>query len=254
MWASDRTRDDIAVPRLIHQTIKDHSRHTKWMDSWKRLNPSYEIKVWTDADIERFFTEHMPNEWTTFERLHHVQKFDFTRYCLIWWFGGWYADSDMECHRPIEQWGVGTNASLVVGTELNYTDAVLSTVRPQTARPIQLAQCFFGATPRHPALRQTIDMIIANARKPDHLFQHRYNNIVATVDKSGPGVFTDGVVTWLASHGIELNDAVGRRPWPALHVMGCEEWGIACEPSLRREHRAKVAQHHYAGSWTSNQV
>ena len=114
---------------------------------------------------------------------------------------------DMACHQAIKTWGMKETATFVSSAELNYTKDDLATVKDQTACPIQLSQLTFGEEAKHPALRLTIDMLVANARKRHHLFRKRFNKLLSVVDKSGLGVFTNGVVAWLREQGEELSEA-----------------------------------------------
>ena len=65
------------------------------MKSWKEKNPDFEIKYFSDDDVDSFFNNHA--EKNSYKKLKNgVAKADFFRICYINKFGGYWFDIDIE--------------------------------------------------------------------------------------------------------------------------------------------------------------
>ncbi len=90
------------IPKIIHQIwiggpVPD--RFVKLMETWKELHPSWEYKLWTDADLQDFpFLDRR-----AFDRAINIgAKADILRYDILFHFGGVYVDCDFECVKPLD--------------------------------------------------------------------------------------------------------------------------------------------------------
>lgn len=89
------------VPKIIHQIAPKDT--TVWphiwnrcQQSWLKLFPDFEYKLWNDKeDIDNFVYLNYP-EFSNLYNLFpvHIMKIDFVRLCLLHKFGGIYADMD----------------------------------------------------------------------------------------------------------------------------------------------------------------
>ena len=100
---------------------------TEKQASWKRLNPGYEYRFYTDAAIVEHVQTRHPEMMPAFSRcvqregaatavvspahgfcwLHsmsNILRADFFRYLVLLDFGGYYADIDVTCDQPIDEW------------------------------------------------------------------------------------------------------------------------------------------------------
>jgi hypothetical protein len=92
--------------KIIHQTWKTDQIPARdfphaWQESWKKCNPEWEYRLWTDDDNERLVRDHYPkflDDFTTLER--GVVKADVARALYLHMFGGLYADLDYICLKP----------------------------------------------------------------------------------------------------------------------------------------------------------
>jgi len=103
-----------------------------------------------------------------------VMKADLWRYCIIYHFGGIYADTDTICK---------TNPTLFIN------DSLL-TIVPENR--CHLCQWVFAAPKGSPVLKSVIDLSVerilsAQEIKGEHIVHHL----------TGPGVFTDGIEKYL---------------------------------------------------------
>ncbi|MCH9620727.1 MAG: hypothetical protein S4CHLAM20_01280 [Chlamydiia bacterium] len=91
------------IPKIIHQVWVGSKpipeKYKEYMETWKKLHPDWEYKLWTDSDIEGF-------DWINREYFDAVSnpgmKSDIWRYEIIYRYGGVYADCDIECKRSID--------------------------------------------------------------------------------------------------------------------------------------------------------
>lgn len=89
------------IPKIIHQTwkTKDVPKITiPWIESWKRLNPDWEYRFWTDEDNLKLCQEEFPellDIYTSYQ--FDIQRADVARYMILCRHGGLYADIDAEC-------------------------------------------------------------------------------------------------------------------------------------------------------------
>jgi mannosyltransferase OCH1-like enzyme len=101
--------------RIIHQvwfgTIPNQSSAKKaykkmksYRDSWKIKNPTWCNIEWNKEMcknlVKYFYTEHseMLEKYT-----HEIQRCDAVRYLILHRYGGWYADMDYYCNKPLDE-------------------------------------------------------------------------------------------------------------------------------------------------------
>ena len=96
-----------AFPRVIHQSWKTESLppdFRNWSQSWRRLHPSYEYRLWTDRDNHQLIADHYPWFLPVYEELDHkIKRADVVRFFYLYHFGGVYADLDFLALRPFDE-------------------------------------------------------------------------------------------------------------------------------------------------------
>ena len=106
-----------SIPCVIHQTWKTHQLSVEQahnVQTWKSKNPDCEHKLWDDAEVEQLVQTKSPDViWPIWDGLHTVEHADVFRYLVLWDQGGYYADTDVKCLRPIEQFPVPKNVSIL---------------------------------------------------------------------------------------------------------------------------------------------
>ncbi|KAL1852809.1 hypothetical protein Daus18300_012053 [Diaporthe australafricana] len=97
-----------------------------WTDSCISQNPEYEYEFMTDELSEIWVAEQFANHPEIVETYHNltipILKADILRYLLLFVEGGVYADLDITCNVPIDEWipaEYQANSSLVVGWEFD---------------------------------------------------------------------------------------------------------------------------------------
>lgn len=91
------------IPKVIymcHKTLNDIQIHSQ---NWKKLNPEYEIKLYDDKMCKDFLLkEYSQLHLDIFNFLKDGPiKSDFWRVCVIYKYGGIYADADIQPIVPL---------------------------------------------------------------------------------------------------------------------------------------------------------
>jgi mannosyltransferase OCH1-like enzyme len=74
-------------------------KFTPLIDSWKCRHSSWEVKIWSDADVEQLS---LTNRHLFDLSMNFGMKSDILRYEILQKFGGVYVDIDYECIANIE--------------------------------------------------------------------------------------------------------------------------------------------------------
>jgi len=150
------------IPKRIIQTSQYSSDINIALNSFIRLNPTYEYIHYNDSAADKFVRETMPDYiYQTYISLPKpVMKADYFRYIVLLVKGGIYTDMDTVCLRPINTWiqEMKTNKTgFIIGIE---ADASLWDVwQGDYARQIQFVQWTIAAAPGHPILYQIVKHI-----------------------------------------------------------------------------------------------
>ncbi len=100
--------DGKRIPRIIFQTWKSHhempANYRYWRRSFVRNNPEFRCFLWDDADNLRF----IETKFSWFLSLYksyprEILRADIVRLFFLYRYGGFYADMDSECLRPLDQ-------------------------------------------------------------------------------------------------------------------------------------------------------
>ncbi len=96
----------IEIPKIIHQTapIDTDKWKPEWFecqDTWKKMHPDFEHRLWSDEDIFEFMKKEDPDFYENiFLRYSKpIQRWDAVRPFILYKYGGIYADMDYMCLR-----------------------------------------------------------------------------------------------------------------------------------------------------------
>ena len=151
----------------------------KAVNSWKHYeNVNYQF--YDDIMCDAFMLEHFPGDiYEAYIKLPiAVMKADLWRYCVIYKFGGIYADSDTICK---------TNPGFLV------SDALL-TIVPEND-DVHLCQWFFSAKKDSIILKYIIDLSVKRILETD-VFEGEH----FIFNLTGPTCFTDAIEKFLKEH------------------------------------------------------
>ena len=189
------------IPKKIFQTWEHNDiepEFQKIIDKWKEFNPDYEY-IFHDSGqrlkfIEENFEETVVNAYNKI--IPGAYKCDLWRYCVLYTYGGFYADIDTVCMGKLNDITRG-NIDFIVPIDLN--------INPREGQH-NLACGFIGSVPKSPILLDAINRIVFNVE----------NNIIPTskLDFSGPGLLGRAVnkflkleetISFVGKEGIQNN-------------------------------------------------
>lgn len=267
----NRAQKEHVIPCIIHQTAPTHQLEgdeAKWVQTWKTKNPYCKHKLWNDTEIAALAKEKSPELlWPIWEGLSNVERADVFRYLVLWDQGGYYADTDAACVRPIATWEVPRNASMIVGYEFGHRWTENEREKFKFARTEQMEQWFFASAPQNPILLRCLELV-----------RQRFAwGIQSTMFLTGPGVFSDAVHEFLEMNVPEALDeevsyrsnatgirtpGVKTRSFASEQLYGLGSWKVFLAAAGRVNPKATTEKwdpeegnpsafiyHHFAGSW-----
>ena len=128
------------IPKIVHQVWVGGElpeEYRRFTESWKRLNPEWQVWLWTDRDAEVFPMKRRD----MFEASgNNGQKSDIFRFEILREYGGVYVDTDFECLKPFD--------------DLTYLDFFTSS--GYTAK-VELYIGLIACVPQHPIICTMLD-------------------------------------------------------------------------------------------------
>ena len=169
--------------------VKNKPQLYEAIKSWyKYKNKGYNYFFYNNSDRDRFMQQKavlINNKiWEAYNKLPiQVMKADLWRYCIVYMYGGIYADCDTICLKnPVI---FNTNALLTIVPE-NDT---------------HLCQWVFSAPSKSPILKTIIDESVERILSTeDFTKQHIIHYL------TGPGLFTNGIEKYLKENGLPVFD------------------------------------------------
>ena len=144
----------MTIPKVIYQTWKDKNLPVEIhqiREKIKKLNPSYELILYDDIDIENFIINNYDNEvLQVFKKLNiGAGKADFWRYLILYKYGGIYLDIDADIIKNLDNL-------------IKDTDSALITREKNKGVFMQWCLIF---EKEHPILQRVIEKCISNIKK-----------------------------------------------------------------------------------------
>lgn len=102
------------IPRILHRLWLGpeplSGAQERWAETWRRLHPEWECKVWTAETLPVLINR------AEFDGAREAQqRMEIASYELLHQFGGVYVDADFECLRPLDELLAGEEC--VIGEE-----------------------------------------------------------------------------------------------------------------------------------------
>ncbi|ETO28741.1 glycosyltransferase family 32 protein [Reticulomyxa filosa] len=211
-------------PRIIIQTSRGFERASR---SWIALNSGWEYKFFDDTEMmnmvikyllhyEKKDSEMNSEAWVRaiVDNLLMVEKADLFRYIAIYEYGGIYADSDVVCKAPVDEWLPRYHSVLnYKNLSLDDIDFIVGVefIERISPNPFQLVQWTFGAKRHSPIIKKIIDICITNIR------EGKYKNHV--IQRTGPGAFTTVIVRFMYDHSTPTNSKQRMHLHYPTHIM-----------------------------------
>lgn len=128
------------IPHIIHQIwIGPKTAPTGLIDTWRKLNPTFEHVLWDEAKCYGF---RFRNQQQIQEAPELAGKCDLMRYEILARHGGIYVDADSTCIRPLDDHLLGHEA--------------WTTYEDEISKPGALANGFMGSIPESRAMRTLV--------------------------------------------------------------------------------------------------
>jgi mannosyltransferase OCH1-like enzyme len=216
--------ENLDIPKNIFQThkssayVNSNTTLKSCLSSWTKYKPSYNHFFSTNETCENFIKEQFPgNVYDAYCRLPlAVMKADLWRYCVIYKYGGIYADADAMC---------------LVNPDLFTLPKTLLVCGPENET--HLCQWFFAAPKESPILKSIIDLSTKRILEtPEIKGEHIVHHL------TGPGCFTDGIEEFLRNNNLQTFD--NKKMYESYRndlmcVFNCDNF------------RNKIIRHYFAG-------
>lgn len=164
------TDPEALVPRLVHQTWKDHDvparwrgSHAAWAASWGEDVP-FTLLLWSDAALEDFVDRFFPWFLPQYRAYGvHIQRVDAARYFLLYAMGGIYADLDVGFRRSSR-----------------WRDVLRSELTLPTTEPVGLSNDFMAGTPGHPFFGVLCRRLLSPLASPHWIYTRFFTVMFST--------------------------------------------------------------------------
>ena len=81
---------------------KAYEKMRIYRESWTLKNPGWFRFEWDKKACESLVKSFYPEHWDMYRKYkHEIQRCDVIRYMILHRYGGWYADMDYFCNRPL---------------------------------------------------------------------------------------------------------------------------------------------------------
>jgi len=111
------------IPHQVHVVWIGNrpNPHESYLESWTRLNPGWELRYWTDANLPRMRHRRI------IDAIPHASgRVNVIRLELLARYGGVYSDADSECLRPLGPLVAGRQAVAMTGRRGGIQNATLA--------------------------------------------------------------------------------------------------------------------------------
>ncbi|WP_214229599.1 glycosyltransferase [Pedobacter sp. B4-66] len=156
-----------SIPLIIHQIVGPNTNPVidHCLKSWEELKDAgFEIRVWDDEKLHQFIDENFDFALSAFlNSRNHAEAADIARYLLIYHFGGYYVDWDVQL----------LDSAQFIGLSYKYQDGYIL-VDPANGT---LTSEFFCAKPKDSYLKFLVRDIVGlyNSKKRDELRTPQYS-------------------------------------------------------------------------------
>jgi mannosyltransferase OCH1-like enzyme len=174
------------IPKIINKIYLCHSKNLpkkmddvdlqRAHDSWNELNPDYLIRYFNMNDCEEYLLTNFNEKYLNiFKKIKpYSYKCDFFRFCVVYNEGGFYSDWKQHCLLPI---------NTILNDDLEWISCY-DTGNDYARNTKCMGTAFFGAIPKHPILKETIDYIMNNVENNFYGY--------SPLDPTGPHAFGIG--------------------------------------------------------------
>lgn len=216
-------QENFIIPKIIHQIWIGSlvpKKYLVMMESWKKMHPDWTYILWTNKDIDSF---PFINKKLFHEAKNYGLKADIWRLEILYYYGGLYVDTDVECIKPMDilhqshEFYCGISADVVI-------NAVL------------------GSIPKHPLLKECIQ----------ELQKKSVNEQSDPMTSSGPYFITNALINYISKNsnkGICVYPASFFYPFPAKwnYLYWKNQVSMEYVKSFKKEETFSI--HYWSTAW-----
>lgn len=167
------------IPKKIYQTAPSYNieeRQANLMGSIKSINSEYTYYFMDDDECLEFIEENFDSRFVNMYRALPlgIMKADVWRVAVIYINGGVYCDTDVQAILPLD-------------TMLRGKDIAILKEKPSDHNVNSIANFFFAAKPKHPALKSVLDLMVKEYKKTFNLEEP------LLVQNFGMALFEEGI-------------------------------------------------------------
>lgn len=135
------------IPQIVFQTWKSRvdipNNYRVWRETFHDQNPGFEILLWDDDDNREFVRARFPWFLPTYDLYpKEIYRADAVRPLFLFLFGGFYADMDTECLRPLEsQISIGNILLGRMGYDKSFPHSIPNAI--MASRPYEYFWLFY---------------------------------------------------------------------------------------------------------------
>lgn len=242
-YMKEKIKDyNLEIPKIIFQThksidyIKSNKNLITCYKSWNDCKKyGFKHYFYSDDSMHYFMLKNFPDIYDVFQNLPlPVLQADLFRYCIIYIYGGIYADMDTICSVNPSYF---LTPSLLVCFPENNT---------------HLCQWVFAAPQKSPIIKNIIELSVEKIKKFD------FNNILNehfVHELTGPGLFTEAIEKWLYDNNFpvlkipnsNLNRDVRNYFYYHKNILNVLRKGAS-------HHSPCLVNHLYSGHWNDGWI
>lgn len=195
------------------------------IESWKKHQPHFEIKLWTEENIKNisWSSEYSKNLFN--KGKNWAEKSDALRFEILYQFGGIYSDTDVVCLNSFQD---------LMTSGLTFFAGFESNKIKRLGRPL-VGSAIIGASKNNPLIKDCIDFSQTSEDAPT-IVQHL---------RSGPGPITKASYKALESGEKDIL----LLPCSYLYPMPWEKRLASLEQIIQNVRPESLAIHLWEGSW-----
>jgi len=226
--------------RLIHQiwfglipnkreAKKAYGKMKVYRDSWKIQNPTWFHIEWNKPMCVQFVKTFYPEHIDLFKNYRYeIQRCDAVRYLLLHRYGGWYADMDYFCNRPLDE------AMVEYKNDIYFVQTPNTTIFHESADHISNSLMY--SVPGHTFWKQIMLELEKKQKFPSFYGQH-----VTVMYTTGPSIINRVYSQYKYRYGVRS------LPWKFFHPFGIgdNKCSLTSDPNVFTVHVGK-------GSWEQN--
>src|SRR5690348_13088623 len=165
------------IPPIIVQTWKTRELPSKCItlvDNLKSLHPDWTYILSTDEENEKLVKEEFPQYYEVWKNLpKKIQQVDAIKYMLIYKWGGFYIDLDMNVRKNLDALRKNAKGNNLVSTLFGWK--------------VYTECAWFASTPRHPFWLQMLEEIVRLRTTTDYYYHFmKCHYVFEVVGLTGP--------------------------------------------------------------------